>query len=92
MKNTSHKMTTKIVAEVTIESITCDCCGKTEHGKHVELSSDIETQTIDFGYGSSLDGDVYKIDVCTDCVIKWFETFKHKPKPYSSMHIDDDVE
>lgn len=69
----------KPVERKVLTSLTCDCCGKTDTGDHVELMSDIEPLDISFGYGSTRDMERYKIDVCTDCVINWFSTFKHNP-------------
>ena len=76
---------TETIEKEDVVSITCDKCGKTEEGKYIEYSSDIQTQIFAFGYGSSQDGDTIKMDLCTSCIMEWVDTFVHKPDIKSSF-------
>lgn len=58
-----------------LETITCDCCGKMDMIPHY---SDIQEHLIQFGYGSSMDGDEWHLDICDECITEWVNTFKHK--------------
>jgi hypothetical protein len=82
------KKTKQIEETITKEevlSMTCDCCGKTEVGEHVEYASDINNFNISFGYGSKFDTDRWEFDVCDQCLEKWVAGFKHSIKKIESM-------
>jgi hypothetical protein len=68
---------TKTVSEEKVTAITCNCCGKTETGEHIDYDSTITSVDISFGYGSRFDTDTWKMDLCDDCLEKWVSTFKH---------------
>lgn len=67
----------KIVIETKTTSVTCDCCGKTIKGEHASDMGDITDVVIQFGYGSRFDTDIWKMDICDDCLEKWVSTFKY---------------
>ncbi|RLC46742.1 MAG: hypothetical protein DRH57_05500 [Candidatus Cloacimonadota bacterium] len=71
---------TETIQKEKIVAITCNCCGKTVEGDHVEYASDIETWEHDFGYGSRFDMDRVSMDICDDCYANWIKTFVHPPQ------------
>lgn len=85
MRKVNVTETVVTVKETQVQSLECDCCGREEHGQNIEYWSSIERHNIEFGYGSSHDGDSYQIEVCDECIMKWFSTFKHKPKKTGSI-------
>jgi len=71
---------TETIEKTETISITCNRCGKTEEGEHVEYSSDIQQQRFDFGYGSTMDGTEMKFDLCDNCVKEIISEFIHQPE------------
>jgi len=68
----------------------CDCCGKElvfdyENTDEYEIEWEKESITTfnisGKGYGSKFDCTSLNFDVCDDCLISWFETFKINPLP-----------
>lgn len=78
MKKT--KQIEETITKEEVMSVTCDCCGKTEVGEHVEYDSTITSVDISFGYGSSRDTETHYFDICDDCYNDWIATFKYPPQ------------
>lgn len=75
------KKEVKEVDVVTDTSYVCDKCGKKESESEnvfaVNLYHNLKTQ---FCYGSEFDGEIWEADVCDQCMIDFFKSFKHEPK------------
>jgi len=52
-----------------IEKIVCDFCGKEVKGKET-YDSDITSFSIEPGYGSKFDTEIFNIDICDSCLEK----------------------
>ena len=70
---------------VETKSFTCECCGETRHWNPRDFSENIFNESIshhinigDMGYGSKLDGEHIKVNVCDKCLCGCLETFKIK--------------
>ena len=60
--------------------VVCNKCGKVM--SFIDSPSDIICGCFVeffFGYGSRNDGDLYKIDLCDDCIDEFFDSFTHQP-------------
>jgi hypothetical protein len=63
------------------ESITCNKCGKSEKLTGDEWQSNtFHSINLHFGYGSKFDMDIWKFDVCEDCLVEFVKSFKHEPE------------
>ena len=60
-----------------IDVVICNCCGKKITTDHY-CGSDITPISVEFGYGSRFDMEIWKMDICDSCIGKWVRKFKHK--------------
>ena len=74
MKET-HTYTKTIHTEEVI-SITCNRCGISD--ENID-SSNIETWSHNFGYGSKFDTDIVEFELCDVCYSEIIDNFIHKP-------------
>ena len=64
------KIKEEIEKEV-IEKATCSFCGK-EFDKITTECEGFGSIIFNFGYGSSFDGDKFKLEICDDCFLKQY--------------------
>lgn len=71
---------TKKVKNQKLVEVLCNKCGKVMSFKDtpVDIICGCFIQLY-FGYGSRNDGDLYKIDLCDDCIDEFFDSFTHQP-------------
>lgn len=67
----------KIIEREKVISIICDCCGKEVIDNSYSI---IQSYEFEFGYGTNFDGEVWKSDICSNCITYWLKSFKIKPK------------
>jgi len=71
---------TKTIQKEEVVSVTCNRCGRSEEGEHIEHASDIETWQHYFGYGSTRDSEHHQFELCDKCYNEWISTFKYQPQ------------
>jgi hypothetical protein len=67
------------------KKITCNKCGKTEALVGTEIEREIQmnkfhTIRLAFGYGSNLEMEDIKFDLCESCLLEFVKSFKHAPE------------
>lgn len=74
-----------VTKQETLDSITCNMCGKEvelidgQHAQNMYKENDHHNFEGQFRFGSPLDGDIYKFDLCEECLLKFFKSFKIQP-------------
>jgi len=61
-----------------LQSVTCNLCGK-EDRNDLMLPSTEEFE-VTWGYGSRLDNNTYKFDICDECFLALINMFKIQPE------------
>jgi hypothetical protein len=82
-----YKKIKKEAIDYEIISANCDICGKKSEILGGILL-DVTEITISFGYGSTLDGDCYKILLCQECIEKYIFNNLIKDKDYYEIHTE----
>lgn len=76
MKKSELKM---VEREVVISTI-CNKCGKEFPNEDGHANGEIEHFTVEFGWGSFIDMDVFMFDLCDSCFYEFVKTFKIEPE------------
>ena len=64
--------------------VTCNKCGTSKEltGDEYERewqSNKFQSMHNSFGYGSSFDNEIWRYDLCEECLVEIVKTFKHLP-------------
>jgi len=70
----------KIVERDVLTSTTCNKCGKEFLNEDGHSNGEIEHFTVEFGWGSFIDMDVFMFDLCDSCFYEFVKTFKIEPE------------
>ena len=70
----------KIVERDVLTSTTCNKCGKEFLNKDGHSNGEIEHFTVEFGWGSFIDMDIFMFDLCDCCFYEFVKTFKIEPE------------
>ena len=66
--------------EKKVISVICNMCGKTDEGFQNIMFSDISKINIEFGFGSTFDGETWDLDLCDSCLEKIASKLKYPPE------------
>ena len=74
----TYKQIVKEITQNIVANIFCDKCGKTILVKKTEYNFIRGGQVeMKFGYGSKYDSDLYRFELCDECVENFLKSFKH---------------
>mgnify|MGYP007130874733 CR=1 FL=1 len=71
---------TETKEEIVVIKVVCNKCGKEINVIDNMFSEDeMYDFSVQFGFYSKKDGEVWNFDLCEDCLVELANTFKHKP-------------
>ena len=70
----------KTVERNILTSTVCNKCGKEFSNEDGHGNGEIENFTVEYGWGSFLDMDVFMFDLCDKCFNEFVKTFKIEPE------------
>jgi hypothetical protein len=70
------------------KSCTCNRCGKTYQFGEAKYQDvvNVDAQFVD--YGTTYENQKWNFDVCANCLVEWFKSFKHVPSGFMEDYTE----